>query len=387
MARVLAVVTLLFCVLPVVTLLFSDGTAAVPFTVTDDSFSDGGGAVLLKVLKNTVTGEEVSVATNYGGGVESLVLRSPSKGATRSVLWTHNRNATAVKLNADWRGRMLVPYGNRIGGAKYTFNGTEYHLPINDVMPCDPPLVCVNNSLHGLLWNRSMQVITTHAGATNASVTLRYDFPGDDPGYPFRLRTDITYTLSMLDPSSNTSRFTVSVAFSNLDEGGWPLPVYNGWHPYFLCHTSKAFITLDPCTPWAHVDVGTGPQYPPPRYSNMVPTTHVTPSDRFDGRLPVGGNESVPEYHDDEFKAMRPQDCTEGLFRTKLFDPVTHDTTILHHQSPYLQVWTGGLTTFGVDAVVLEPLSAMSDAFNNHEGLHILSSGEEYTNVMAITLQ
>ena len=83
-------------------------------------------------------------------------------------------------------------------------------------------------------------------------------------------------------------------------------------------------------TPWAHVDVGTGPQYPGPRFSNMVPTTHVTRSDRFDGRLPVrsppqdsgkglgcvvpptttaecccgqvGGNATSPEYHDDEFK-------------------------------------------------------------------------------------
>jgi hypothetical protein len=82
------------------------------------------------------------------------------------------------------------------------------------------------------------------------------------------------------------------------------------------------------------------------------------------GRLPMGGNATVPAYYDDEFKAMRPQDCTEKLFQTKLFDPVTDETTVLHHQSRYLQVWTGGLTTFGVDAVVLEPLSAMSDGFN-----------------------
>lgn len=67
-------------------------------------------------------------------------------------------------------------------------NGTTHHLPVNDVMPCDPPLVCVNNSLHGLLWNRSMAVHSSHVGETNASVTLRYDFPGTDRGYPFKLR-------------------------------------------------------------------------------------------------------------------------------------------------------------------------------------------------------
>ena len=117
----------------------------------------------------------------------------------------------------------------------------------------------------------------------------------------------------------------------------------------------------------------------------MVPTTQVTPSTRFNGSLPVGGNATHPEYHDDAFKALH--DCGKPLLRTALFDPVTNETTVLHHQSRFLQVWTGALQTFGVDAVVLEPLSAMSDGFNNHEGLHILSQGEVYNNVMAISLK
>ena len=110
----------------------------------------------------------------------------------RSVLWTHSRNATSVALNPDWRGRMLIPYGNRIGGAKYSFNNSEHHLPVNDVMPCDPPLICVNNSLHGLIWNRALRVIDRQAGEENASVTLAHDFNGTDPGYPFHLHTEIT---------------------------------------------------------------------------------------------------------------------------------------------------------------------------------------------------
>ena len=295
----------------------------------------------------------------------------------------------AVKLNADWRGKMLIPYGNRVGGAKYRFNGTEYHLPVNDVMPCHPPLVCVNNSLHGLLWNRSMSLVAAHTDAKSASITLRYDFNGGDPGYPFRLRTDIKYTLASQQPASTatapSSQFSVDVRFTNQDTTGWPLPVYNGWHPYILTHTSRAVVTLDPCTRWAHVDVGVGPQYPGPRFSNMVPTTHVTPSTRFNGSFPIGGKPAAPEYHDDEFKAL--EHCPSTLLRTTLHDPVANETTVLHHQSRYLQVWTGALETFGVDAVVLEPLSSMSDSFNNHDGLHILSSGEQFTNAMALSLE
>ena len=48
--------------------------------------------------------------------MEELILRSPKQQKMRNVLWTHDRNATSVALNPDWRGRMLIPYGNRIGG-------------------------------------------------------------------------------------------------------------------------------------------------------------------------------------------------------------------------------------------------------------------------------
>ena len=153
------------------------------------------------------------VIYSHGGSVEDLLLPRASGGVKR-VIWSHSRNATAVQLNADWRGRMLIPYGNRIGGAQYSFNGTIYHLPVNDVAG-------LNNSIHGLLWNRSMQVIDTHASDTSASVTLRYDFDGSDKGYPFLLRVDITYTL-------DAHGFSFAVTATNRDPEGWPLLFYNG---------------------------------------------------------------------------------------------------------------------------------------------------------------
>ena len=79
------------------------------FSVTDDAFSTDGTTVKMQVIKNSDTGEEVAINVNFGGGVESLSLRSRRHGAVRSVLWTHDRNATAVALNADWRGKMLIP--------------------------------------------------------------------------------------------------------------------------------------------------------------------------------------------------------------------------------------------------------------------------------------
>jgi len=358
------------------------------FTVSDESWISGEDHVYLKVLSNS-GGERVSVLLNAGGGIDELWLKpkghKPAQNGTiRNVLWSHDRNATQALANPTWKGRMLLPYANRIGGAKYTFNGTEHHLPINDVAG-------LNNSLHGLLWDRTMHVASSSADDTHASVILEYTFnaPGEQPaqGYPFALKVAIEYTLT-------EGRFEVAVRATNLDVGGWPLPFYNGWHPYFLCHPcSAALIVLDTASQWRHVDVAQGPQFPPPRHSNMVPTTHMSSWDRSNGSDPIGpalNPPGAPLYMDDEVKAMsRP---SSGFYTTKLVDPATSQAVLLNHDSDmrYLQIFTGAKASFPttpVDAVVLEPLSAMSDGFNNHDGLHTISAGETYVSRFGVEVE
>lgn len=88
------------------------------FTVTDDSYSTGKDTVKLKVLRNTRTGEWASVIPQAGGAVDELHLLPPGKTSPVPVLWGHSRNATEVVHNPTWKGRILLPYANRIGGAK-----------------------------------------------------------------------------------------------------------------------------------------------------------------------------------------------------------------------------------------------------------------------------
>ena len=290
----------------------------------------------------------------------NTVRPSPPRTLLRSLY-----KATAARTNPTWKGRQLLPYANRIGGATYTFNGTKYKLPVNDVAG-------LNNSLHGLLWNKELDVIDTEATQTSASVLLGYSFNGSESGYPFSLTVKIRYTLS-------SDGFFATVDATNEDVDGWPLPFFNGWHPYFLATLATATLTLDPCSAgWNHVDVHVGPQYPPPRYSNMVPTTHVAPWSRFDGSLPFGGNASLPTYFDDEVKSMGESNCSSSGFKHVLHDADSGIYTTLHvsREFKFLQIFTGAKSIWGVDAVVLEPLSAMSDSYNNHDNLHIISAGQ-----------
>merc|ERR1712007_183070 len=125
----------------------------------------------------------------------------------------------------------------------------------------------------------------------------------------------------------------------------------NGWHPYFLCHPcADAFIVLDASVPWRHVDVGVGPQYPPPRHSNMVPTTHVSEWSGTNGSAPIGPAEGIPDaprYMDDEVKAMLRPRRGNG-FATRLVDPSTAQTVVLHHDASmrFLQIFTGARSSF-----------------------------------------
>jgi hypothetical protein len=66
-----------------------------------------------------------------------------------------------------------------------------------------------------------MEVVKTSASDTAASVTLQYSFDGSDPGYPFALNVQITYTLDV-------HGFSFAVTATNLNKEGWPLPFYNG---------------------------------------------------------------------------------------------------------------------------------------------------------------
>merc|ERR1712166_312932 len=91
---------------------------------------------------------------------------------------------------------------------------------------------------------------------------------------------------------------------------------------------------------------------------------------------------------DDEVKAMRP---LQRDFATRLVDPSTEQTVVLHHGAAmhYLQIFTGAVASFdgAPDAVVLEPLSAMSDAYNNHDGLHVISAGETFVSTFSVEVE
>lgn len=354
-------------------ILLGTSAAATRFAVEDIVIGRGSEQVHGIRLHNTATGELLTAITDVGGRVEELVLREPKTQQLRAVLLDHGGNASAIRANAHWQNQLLIPYANRIKDGRYRWNGSDYQLPVNEDKP-----PWRHNAIHGLLWNQTLAVAARAADDRMASVTLAFTFRDVVPGYPFALALRVTYTLS-------DAGLAVQINATNLDPH-WPLPFYNGMHPYFRLHNvpvSQAYLVFDPCTSWVHMDVEDGNSN---LNSTMIPTGRVSAVHAYNGSAPIGGSPTAPTYIDDEFKALRSCAGQRG-FRTTLRDGDTDIVLWQDENYRFLQVFSGSMSLWGAPAVAIEPMSAACNAFNSGNGLHTIDGGETFSSTYGIQLE
>lgn len=173
-----------------------------------------GKPLSLYTLQNT-NGMVVQLS-NYGARILSLWV--PSKdGSFKDVVWGYESIADA--LNGDVNaGPIVGRFGNRIGQGRFTLDGVEHQLNLND----GP------NHLHGgprgwasQVWNAVQY--TDEAG--NPAVRMTLVSPDGDENYPGTVNIDVTYTLTpqnelLLDYRATTDAPTIlnptSHAYFNL---------------------------------------------------------------------------------------------------------------------------------------------------------------------------
>jgi aldose 1-epimerase len=170
------------------------------------------GSAVQKYTLTNARGMSVSILT-YGGIIQSLYVpdrRGHFANVTLGFADIGGYTSDAYVKSNPYFGAIIGRYGNRIGLAKFTLNGTTYHLDANN----GP------NSLHGgfvgydkVIWNAQQVPSDGHtvglilsrlnpAGegcsstlptpATSCAATTP---PGDGKGYPGNLQTSVRYTL------------------------------------------------------------------------------------------------------------------------------------------------------------------------------------------------
>ncbi len=219
--------------------------------------------------------------------------------------------------------------------------------------------------------NKTLKVDSAAETDSYARLELSYSFDGTEPGYPFQLDVAVFYTLS--DKGFNVS-FQVSNRMKNQ-----PLPFYVGWHPYFNCTAYQAYVILDPCTQWNHVELN----------ANKDPTGITAPYHGFNGSTPIGGNKTNPTFYDDEFKPVSGTSPECRVMETQLMDTKTDHTVVLWQDRSFkfVHIFTGSSTGFHEDSIAIEPMSAAADAYNNHDHLTTLSGGEVWTGSFGVYIK
>lgn len=141
-----------------------------------------GKPVELFILSNK-NGLEMSV-TNYGAKIVSIHV--PDKnGKLTDVVLGHNSIAEYLTSQEPYFGAVCGRTGNRIAKGKFTLEGKEYNLAINN----GP------NNLHGGL--KGFNAVVWDAKQTDEqTIELTYLSKDGEEGYPGNLTTKITYKLT-----------------------------------------------------------------------------------------------------------------------------------------------------------------------------------------------
>jgi aldose 1-epimerase len=108
------------------------------------------------------------------------------KGKVADVLLGYDDLAGYVET-PNYYGVTVGRYANRIAGGRFSIDGTEYQLPLNDK----------TNSLHGGTVGfdkKAWRIVDVKSGAM-ASVTLALTSPDGDQGYPGTFEVRVTYAL------------------------------------------------------------------------------------------------------------------------------------------------------------------------------------------------
>ena len=149
------------------------------FGVTRD-----GKAVERYTLTNA-NGMEVSIIT-YGGIITSIL--APDRDGDFDNVVLGFDNLADYEANSPYFGAIIGRYGNRIAKGKFTLDGTEYNLAVNNGQ----------NALHGgikgfdkVVWAAEERFVDE-----GESLSLSYMSADMEEGFPGTLDVEVVYTLS-----------------------------------------------------------------------------------------------------------------------------------------------------------------------------------------------
>jgi|SRR5690242_15955754 len=288
------------------------------------------------ILKNDVTNNYAAVIPACGAILQEFVVER-DKQKTNVIDSYHSLEEFKNEVTKGFKGCKLSPFVCRLTHGKYIFGEKQYQVQKHYMG---------QHAIHGLLYDRNFSVISETANAAEASVTMKYEYRADDPGYPFQYDCIVTWKL---EPEN---KLTVITECVNQDEG--LIPMQDGWHPYFTLGDTINDLDLE-FQGKQMVEFDT----------ELLPTGNLVDYTRFSGIEKLGDR-----FLDNCF-TLDTQECQplcvlrnkEKKIEIQLFPDESY---------PYLQIYTPPHRK----SIAIENLSGAPDGFNNEMGVITLESGQ-----------
>lgn len=294
-----------------------------------------GKEVTLYTLQNR-NGMEMKVM-NYGCIVVSLT--APDRTGNLEDIVLGFNTLAQYEQESPFFGAIIGRYGNRIAKGRFSLDGREYTLAVNN----GP------NHLHGGVKSFDKVLWNAHTADTPDGPTIHFTYisPDGEEGYPGTLSTHVTYVLS----DKNEFRITIEATTDN------PTVVNLCQHSYFnllgkarhdilgheLYLNANRFVAIDP---------------------NAIPTGELRLVDGtpFDFRTPrkVGAHIDDPDEqlingkgYDHTF-VFHESVTRNGALAGSLFAPETGRYMEVHTTEPGVQFYSGNYLTGyrGKDAAI-----------------------------------
>lgn len=330
----------------------------------------GGKNTDLFILRNK-NGMEIA-ATNYGAAI--LAIMAPDRnGRFANVVLGHDSIDHVINSPEPFLNTTIGRYGNRIAKGKFTLEGHEYTLAVNN----GP------NSLHGgpagfhtAVWDAKQD--------TPNSVTFQYTSPDGEEGFPGTLHVTMIYTLDdnnnfVITYEATTDRKTLvnltNHSFFNLAGIGNPSPRIDD---------HIVTINADFYTPIDEVSIPTGEVAKVEGTPMDFRTPHRV-GERIDDRFP----QLVYGAGYDHCYVLNKREPGELSFGARCVDPASGRSMEVYTTEPGVQLYTGnwlnGFTgahgaTFPARSAICFEAQHFPDSPNKpHFPSVVLDKGGKYT--------
>lgn len=152
--------------------------------VTETPFGTMEGKAVKQYTLTNAAGMTVKLI-NYGGTITNIIV-SDAKGNMGDVVLGFDSLDGYLSAKNPYFGCITGRYANRIAKGKFSIDGKEYQLPVNNN----------GNTLHGGINGFNRKFWNAEILPGDSSIRFSYESPDGEEGFPGNCKSTVTYTLS-----------------------------------------------------------------------------------------------------------------------------------------------------------------------------------------------